>query len=160
MTTAASGVKKTISLAALAVSLGVLAVMGWLVFRDSTRTPLRPLADRPPEVEFTWSPLGPVTLQEFKGFLSLQDDHALDFTTYKFRIVEIDKTIGLPIEGMIGREYTSDIYLSWLVNNAKVLESDHLTFEISVADDKGQETKITRMVKLKPAAGVPVLVKP
>ena len=141
--------KKIFRTVSLTVSLSVLAVIGWLVIGDLSLRPEARPADAPPEVDFTWTPLGPVTLDEFKGFLSLKDDHALDFTTYKFRIVELDKTIGLPIEGMIGKEYTSDIYLSWLTNNSKVMESDQLTFEISVSDDRGQNTSIRRVVKLK-----------
>ncbi len=148
--TDAKRTKKIIRTATLAASLVVLALIGWSVAKDmAPRTEGPRTTDAPPVVEFTWMPLGPLTLNEFKGSLSLKDDHALDFSSYKFRIVELDKTIGLPIEGMIGKEYTSDIYLSWLADNAKVMESEQLTFEISVADDRGQTTSIRRVVRLK-----------
>ncbi len=143
------GTGRSLRAAALVASLAVLAGIGWYVAGDIwSRAPSRS-SDAPPVVEFTWTPLRPLTLDEFKGSLSLKDDHALDFSTYKFRIVELDKTIGLPIEGMIGKEYSSDIYLSWLSTNARVMESEQLTFEISVSDDRGQNTSITRVVKLK-----------
>jgi len=142
--------KNSLKMAALAASLAVLAVIGGLVIRDML--PRRPDArrtDAPPEIEFTWTPRRALTLNEFKGSLSLKDDHALDFSTYKFRIVELDKTIGLPIEGLVGKEYTSDIYLSLLANDYRVMNSDQLTFEISISDDRGQNTAITRVVRLK-----------
>ena|SRR3990172_11983989 len=142
--------KRYLPLVLVGVSLAVLAVIVWLVLSDMRPRPeARSVVDAPPEVSFTWTPLGPLTLREFKGLLTLKDDHALDFATYKFRIVELDKTIGLPIEGLIGKEYSSDIYLSWLADNSQVLQSSSLTFEISVSDDRGQNTSITRVARLK-----------
>lgn len=150
MASASPTAKNKLKMAALAASLTMLAVFGGLVIWDML--PQRPDArrsDAPPEIEFTWTPRRALTLDEFKGYLSMKDDHALDFSTYKFRIVELDKTIGLPIEGMIGKEYASDIHLSWLANDYRVLGSDQLTFEISISDDRGQNTSITRVVRLK-----------
>lgn len=142
--------KKAVRTASLAVSLAVLAVMGWLLIGSIASDGARP-TDAPPQIEFTWTPLGPLTLQEFKGTLVLRDDFGLDFTTYRFRIVELDKTVDMPIEGLVGKEYETDIFLSWLAENPKILELDRLTIEISVADDRGQMTSISRVVRLKSA---------
>ena len=69
--------------------------------------------DRPPTIEVTWTPIGRVSLFEMQGHLKIVDDYALDFTTYRMTIKEIDRTIDLPIDGLVGREYEQDISLSY-----------------------------------------------
>ncbi len=136
----------------LLLGLVVLAVMGTVILTDRSRLQRTCGVgeDLPPVIEFTWTPLGPLDLKDFRGFLKMRDDCALDFATYRFRIAELDKTLDLPIDGMIGREYESPVALGLLADNPKLADKDRLTIEISVADDKGQETKIERTVRLKP----------
>lgn len=135
----------------LVVSLVVLAVLGWFVLRDiGGRPAVSRSTDAPPEIEFTWTPRRALTLQEFKGLLVMKDDYALDFSTYHLRIVELERETSLPIEGLIGREYSSEVYLSWLAADPRVAVLERLTLEISIADDRGQKTEISRVVRLKP----------
>jgi hypothetical protein len=105
--------------------------------------------DDPPTVEFSWTPVGPVDLMEMKGLVRVTDDHGIDFTTYRFRIVELDRTLDLPIEGLVGSEYEQPISLSLIANNAILLQKKEVTIEIVVADDVGQETSIVKVIKLK-----------
>ena len=95
--------------AALLVILGMTAIF----INDRHRLNFRN-QDMPPVIEFTWTPLGVVDLKEFRGFLKMQDDYGLDFTTYRMHIAEIDKTYDLPIDGLIGKEYESPISLGLL----------------------------------------------
>ena len=108
--------------------------------------------DMPPVIEFTWTPLGVVDLKEFRGFLKMKDDHALDFTTYRMHIVEINKTYDLPIDGMIGNEYESPISLGLLTNNAALVGKRQLTIRFSISDDVGQKSELERIVKIRPPA--------
>lgn len=105
--------------------------------------------DRPPTIEFTWMPIGRVSLFEMKGHLRMVDDYALDFTTYRMTIKEIDKTIDLPIDGLVGREYEQDISLSYLANDAVLNSRKTVTIEFTIADDKGQKTTLVKEIKLK-----------
>ena len=140
--------KFLITLLAVTVLLGMAGL--WYLDKKAL-TDRRPSgADQPPTVEFTWTPLGPTTLQEFKGRLAMKDDHSLDFKTYRFHIVELDKTLDMPIDGLVGSDYESDVYLSLLADDPRTYDLDRLTLEISIADDKGQRTSITRVVRLKP----------
>ena len=107
--------------------------------------------DMPPVIEFTWSPLGTVDLKEFRGHLKIEDDYGLDFTTYRMRIVEMNKTYDLPIPGMMGKTYESPISLGLLLNNPDIVRTDQLTIQFSISDDQGQEAKLERVVKIKPA---------
>jgi hypothetical protein len=131
----------------------ILGVMGFIMVRDRESL-LGRSEDLPPVIEFTWTPLGPVDLREMKGFLSMKDDYALDFTTYRMSIVELDKTYDLPIDGMIGRDYEQNVSLSLLSDNATLKEKGKVTIEFSIADDRGQTSTISRSIKLKPALDV------
>jgi hypothetical protein len=144
--------KKIYRIVSLAIFLGSLAVLGYmgqLIVRDSGLFSSR-LKDEPPQIEFTWTPLGPLSLKDMKGRLTMKDDYALDFTTYRFRVVELDKTIDMPIDGLLGSDYESDVYLALLANDPRLPGLDRLTLEISVADDRGQKTTISRIVRIKP----------
>jgi hypothetical protein len=142
--------KKTIKLLPLIAAVAVLAVMTTLVVRDGIRQ-AAPGPDLPPAIDLTWTPLGPLDLRDFKGRLTMSDDRALDFTTYRFRIVELDKTVDLPIPGMIGKEYAQDVFLGLVAGDPKLADKSRLTIEVSVADDAGQTTSIRRVVRLKVA---------
>jgi hypothetical protein len=141
---------KILSLAIFIGSLAVLAYMGRLIAKDSGFFTQR-LKDEPPQIEFTWTPLGPLDLKDMKGTLTMKDDYALDFTTYRFKIVELDKTLDMPIDGLAGNEYESNVYLALLADDPRLTGLDRLTLEISVADDRGQRTTIDRVVRVKPA---------
>jgi hypothetical protein len=144
----------------LPVVLGtvILAVVAATALRDRNaalgvaETRLDPVrGDQPPEVDFTWTPSGAVTLREMVGKLSLKDDRALDFKTYKMYLVELDKTVTLPMaESLIGREYTDTLSFSLQADNPRLIGKDKLTVRIEIADNKGQKTEIERIIKLKP----------
>ncbi|MFH1047970.1 MAG: hypothetical protein V1738_06755 [Patescibacteria group bacterium] len=106
-------------------------------------------ADNPPTVEFTWVPVGRVSLKEMIGTVKLKDDHALDFTTYNLKVVELGRDIGLPIEGMLGREYEQQVSFAMFDGYLELLKRGQMTLQIEVADDIGQKTTIERIVKLK-----------
>lgn len=131
------------------LSIAILAVMGLIATRD-TRALTTRHEDAPPHIEFTWSPAGPVSLREMKGFLSIKDDYGIDFSSYRMRLPELDKTLDLPIDGLIGKDYEQPISFSLLAGNPKLYGRDRLTVEISVADDRGQRSTLTRVIMLKP----------
>jgi len=135
-------------LVAVLVGLVILLVMGVIITKD-TRKLMTRNDDLPPRIEFTWSPAGAVSLREMRGFLTLKDDYALDFTTYRMRLVEVDKTIDLPIDGLIGKDYEQSVSFSLLADNPKLYGKDKLTVEIEVADDRGQKSTLTRVISLK-----------
>jgi hypothetical protein len=85
-----------------------------------------------------------------KANLSMSDDYALDFKTYQMHLVEADRTIDLPIPGLIGKQYDQPISFSLIADDPKLRGKDKLTVQISVADDKGQKTEITKVIDLKP----------
>ena len=62
---------------------------------------------------------------------------------------ELDRTLDLPIEGLLGREYEQPISLSLIANNAVLINKGEVNVEISVADDAGHETSIVKTIKLK-----------
>lgn len=138
-------------LAAVPVLLAaaILSVMALIAGKD-TKALMTRKEDLPPTIDFTWSPAGAVTLKEMRGFLTMKDDYALDFTTYRLRIVELDKTVNLPIDGLIGKDYEQPISFGLLADDPRVVGLDKLTIRISVADDKGQKASIERVVKIKP----------
>ena len=88
-------------------------------------------------------------MKEMRGFLTLKDDYGLDFTTYRMRLVEIDKTIDLPIDGLIGMDYEQSVSFSLIADNPKLSGKDKLTVEIEVADDRGQRSTLTRVISIK-----------
>ncbi|MDD5251014.1 MAG: hypothetical protein PHT12_00095 [Patescibacteria group bacterium] len=154
---------KWMKYAPIALAGLALAVMGVVYLFEKPRLP-EPSAttasgDQPPTIEFTWTPLGPVDLKEFKGQLVMKDDNALDFSTYQMRIVEIDKTIGLPIPGVVGKEYTSPVYLGLIADDSRLIDHGSVTLEFSIADDRGQRTMRQYSIALKKATAgsLPVL---
>lgn len=128
-------------------SVAVLLLMMFVIARDFTIAGRK--EDLPPVIDFTWTPVGPVDLREMKGFLTMRDDYALDFTTYQMKIVELDRTFGLPIDGVIGKDYEQMVSLSLFADNGTLLEKGRVTLQFSIADDKGQVTTIERVMKLK-----------
>lgn len=140
--------KITASAVSVALAIAILAVMGLIMTRD-TRTLSARGDDAPPKIEFSWSPAGPVSLREMKGFLTIKDDYGIDFTSYRMRLPELDKTLDLPIDGLIGKDYEQPISFSLLADNPKLRGHDRLTVEISVADDRGQKATLTRVIMLK-----------
>lgn len=133
---------------ALIVAIIVLVVMAVISSR-TTRNVISGKGDTPPKIEFTWTPAGAVSLYDMRANLSIVDDHGIDFTTYRMHLVEIDRTIDLPIPGLMGREYEQPISFSLIADNPKLVGKDKLTVEISVADDKGQVSTLTRVIDLK-----------
>jgi len=133
------------------IGTGVVALAAMAVFfaRGWDIVPVRPAKDNPPTIEFTWTPIGPTTLREFRGRLKMADDVALDFSTYRFEVVEAKKTVDLPIPGLSGKVYESDISLGLLESNAGVLGKKEIHIRISIADDAGQKTEIEKTVVLK-----------
>ena len=132
----------------LTLGLAILLVMAVIITKD-TRALMTRNEDLPPRIEFTWTPAGAVSLKEMRGFLTLKDDYALDFTTFRMRLVEIDKVIDLPIDGLIGKEYQAPVSFSLLADSPKLQDHHRLTVEIEVADDKGQKSSLTRVITLQ-----------
>lgn len=132
----------------LGLGIAILVVMGFIITSDTKKLTARP-EDLPPRIEFTWSPAGPVDLKEMRGYLSIKDDYGLDFKTYRMRLVEVDKTIDLPIEGLIGKEYEAPVSFALIADNPRL--NGRLTVEISIADDRGQKSTLTRVITLKPS---------
>ena len=126
----------------------ILALMAYLSVRD-TRALLRRDSDEPPTIEFTWTPAGAVDLKEMRGFLKIADDHSLDFTTYRLTIEELKKTVDLPIEGLIGKEYEQQVSFGLIADDPRLVGKDKITVTITIADDRGQKSEITRVISLK-----------
>ncbi|MEY4744936.1 MAG: hypothetical protein RL272_881 [Candidatus Parcubacteria bacterium] len=138
--------KLTSAAVPMALGLAILAVMGLIAASDTRKLTARS-EDLPPRIEFTWSPAGAVDLKDMHGFLTLKDDYALDFKTYRMRLVEVDKTIDLPIDGLIGKDYEQPVSLGLVAGNPRL--NGRLTVEISIADDRGQKSTLTRVITLK-----------
>ncbi len=130
----------------LALGLVILVVMGFIITTDTRKLTAR-AEDLPPRIEFTWTPAGAVSLKEMRGFLTLKDDYGIDFKTYRMRLVELDKTIDLPIDGLIGKDYEQPVSFSLIANDSRL--QGRLTVEISVADDRGQKSTLIRVITLK-----------
>lgn len=126
----------------------ILGVMALIMSKDTKRLMARN-QDQPPQIEFTWSPAGEVSLMEMKGMLTIKDDYALDFTTYRMKLVELDRVLDLPIPGLIGKEYEQPVSFSLIANDPKLEGHSKLTVEISIADDKGQTTVVTKVIPIK-----------
>jgi hypothetical protein len=142
--------KEKYSIAWIPVTLGVviLVIMGFIIAND-THALLARTVDLPPTIDFTWTPAGAVDLKQMRGTLTMSDDYALDFKTYRMRLVELDKTIDLPIDGLIGKEYSAPVSFGLIADDPRLIGKDHLTVVISIADDKGQTTTLTRVIQLK-----------
>lgn len=133
----------------LTLGLAILLVMAVIITKDTRKLMTRG-EDMPPRIEFSWTPAGAVSLKEMRGFLTLSDDYALDFATYRMRLVELDKTIDLPIDGLIGKDYEQNVSFSLVADSPKLYGREKLTVEIEVADDKGQKSTLTRVITIKP----------
>ena len=140
--------RKVIAATPVVLASVILLVMIFIIARDTKVLRTRS-EDLPPTIDFTWSPAGAISLRDMKGYLVIRDDYALDFTTYRMRLVELDKTIDLPIEGMIGKDYEQPIFFSLIADNPHLVGKDKLTVQISIADDKGQKTSIERVIRLR-----------
>jgi len=135
-----------------AIALGVILVVGLLAMGDNVRYLARG-EDKAPEVDFTWTPIGPVTLKEMVGHIHIKDDFALDFSRFDVRVVELDKTLEIMRDDVIGKEYEGDLFFAQFHEHPVLLKYGRMTLEISVADDRGQVTKIERVVKVKRPEG-------
>lgn len=140
------------------LAVAILVVMAVITVRDTARLTGRD-QDLPPRIEFSWSPAGAVSLKEMRGFLTIKDDYALDFTTYKMYLHELDKTLDLPIEGLVGKDYEQQVSFSLIADNPRLHDRDRLTVEISIADDRGQTAAITRIISLKPPEVPPLILE-
>ena len=140
--------RKVIAAAPVVLASVILLVMVFIIAKD-TRVLRTRNEDLPPTIDFTWSPAGAISLRDMKGYLVIRDDYALDFTTYRMRLVELDKTVDLPIEGMIGKDYEQPIFFSLIAGDPHLIGKDKLTVQISIADDKGQKTSIERVIRLR-----------
>jgi hypothetical protein len=134
--------------ATFAVALAVLGVMGFIMSRDS-RASITRRDDLPPVIDFTWTPVEPDDLRDVRGFLSIKDDYGLDFRTYKMRVVEMNKEWGLPIDGLVGKDYEQPISLGLIADRPEIADSGQVTLEFSIADDRGQKSTITRVIRLR-----------
>jgi hypothetical protein len=141
--------KKLLSTAIpVGLALVIIAVMGIIMSRDTQKLLVR-AADKPPVIEFTWSPAGAVSLLEMKAMLKITDDYGLDFTTYHMKLVELDRDIDLPIPGLIGKDYEQPISFSLIANDPKLIGLQKLTVITSISDDRGQKSELTRVIDLR-----------
>ncbi len=139
---------KKIRLITAVFGLAVLGAMGYVWYRDSQKLLVR-VEDTPPVIDFTWAPTEPMDLRDLRGFLTMKDDYALVFKTYKMRIVELIKEWDLPIDGMIGKDYEQPISLGLIADKPEIQYARKVTVQFSISDDKGQRTTIERIIKLK-----------
>jgi len=131
-----------------AIALGVVLIVGLIALGDNLKYMVRG-DDKAPEVDFTWTPIGPVTLKEMVGHIHIKDDYALDFSKFDVRIVELDRMLEIVREDVIGREYDGDVHFAQFDEHPVLLKYGRMTLEISATDDRGQTTKIERVVKIK-----------
>lgn len=137
---------RIVSIVLAALILGVVGVtyVKERLFQDAPGS-----ADAPPTIEFAWTPLGRVFLEDVRGKVHMKDDHGLDFTTYSMHLVEANKTYDLPIEGMLGKEYEQDIAFTQFATDVSILRRGQLTVEFRIKDDAGQETVLTKVIKIR-----------
>ncbi|MBI4457447.1 hypothetical protein HY633_00600 [Candidatus Uhrbacteria bacterium] len=126
----------------------VIALAGFFAVSGKA-APAGRIHDRPPEIDFTWTPEPPTMLEDIHGRLVMDDDYGLDFSTYRFRVIDIDKTVDLPIAGMIGKRYEQDVYLGLLRDNPVMAKLESVALEFSIADDAGQVTRLVKVIPLK-----------
>jgi len=110
--------------------------------------------DNKPTVDFTWTPIGRVSLREMVGKIRVEDDYAIDFSTLKVEIVELRRTIDVTREDVIGKSFEQNMSFAMFDGNLELLKRGQMTLRISVADDVGQETVIERVVKLDVPKGL------
>lgn len=135
--------------AIIAGAVAVFLIGAGLLWRQQIAGLYDRATDSPPTILFTWFPDRPTTLKDFEGDLKITDDRGLDFTTYRFTVEEINKTVDLPIEGLIGREYEQKIYLGLIADKPIFQQKKQATIVISIADNRGQKTTVRRVVYLK-----------
>lgn len=131
------------------LAIAILALMAFIAMKDSKALMQRVGGDTPPTIDFTWAPAGAVDLKEMRGFLTIKDDHAIDFTTYRLTIEELSKTIDLPIPGMVGMEYESPVSFALIADDPRLIGKEKITVTIEVADDRGQKSTLSRTIDLK-----------
>jgi hypothetical protein len=127
----------------------ILGVVGTFYIKERIFQDAPAAGDAPPTITFTWTPLGRVFLEDVRGKLHMTDDHGLDFTTYSMHIVEIDKTLDLPIPGLSGKDYEQDISFLQFATNVELLKRGQMTLEFRIKDDAGQETLLTKVIKVR-----------
>lgn len=131
------------------VAYALLAV-GFMYAKEISHVSLpAPFGDEPPRIVLTPVPEGEADLSTFKLHLRLTDDRALDFKTYRMTVGEIGRTIDMPVEGIIGRDYETDLSYSWLAGDARLAGSGRMTVTVSIADDRGQTTTVSKVIPLK-----------
>jgi hypothetical protein len=103
-----------------------------------------------PSIEFSCDQTEAVDLRTVRCRVRMEDETALDYSTYRMRLLEIGEEYDLPVEGgLIGRDYESSINLGWLASRTDVTMQDQLTVEFSVADDQGHATTVRRVLPLR-----------
>lgn len=140
----------------IALAAVIFIVMGFIISKEYSTIFARK-SDDPPEIEFTWTPLGRADLLDIRGHLRITDDYSLDFTTYEMRIAELDRSFDLPVEGLVGREYEQDISFSILAGNYDLLRRGEMTVEFTISDDVGQSSAVTKVIKIKQSDLIPDL---
>lgn len=135
----------------IVVAALILGLVGTVYLKDRFAMENRGPSDgdMPPTIDFTWEPLGRVFLEEVRGKVHMKDDHGLDFTTYRMTVVEANKTLDLPIPGMAGREYEQDISFVQFARSTDILRKGEITVEFRIKDDAGQETVLTKVIKVR-----------
>jgi hypothetical protein len=139
------------------LAVAIIGTVGIAYSREYFGFTARTGDDLPPTIEFTWTPLGRVFLEEIRGHVVIKDDHGLDFTSYAMRVVEAGKTLDLPIPGLSGKEYEQDISFLQFATNADILRKGEVTVEFRIKDDIGQETVLTKIIKLRNDIQIPQL---
>ncbi|MFH2062731.1 MAG: hypothetical protein ABIJ46_01095 [bacterium] len=141
---------------AAVIFIAVLVVADrWKSFSHLTRG-----QDNKPTVDFTWTPIGRVRLTEMVGMVRVQDDYAIDFSTLKVQVVELNKTIKISRDDLVGRDYEERVSFAMLAGNVEIASRGQMTLRISVADDAGQVTEIERVIKIEPELGNATLSVP
>ncbi len=141
--------KKLLALLPFGIGVLILGVMA-LVATQRGRSLVARSHDTPPVIDFTWTPdQGAVSLMDAHALLTIKDDYGIDFTTYRMRLVELDKTLDMPIPGLIGKDYSQPVSFSLIADDPKLKGKHTLTVEITVADDKGQVSTLTKVMPLQ-----------
>jgi hypothetical protein len=132
------------------VAAYALLAVGFMYAKEISHVSLpAPFGDEPPRITMTSVPEGEADLATYKLHLRLTDDRALDFKTYRMTVVEIGRTLDMPIDGLIGRDYETDLSFSWLAGDARLAGAGRMTVTVSIADDQGKATSVSKVVPLK-----------
>lgn len=133
---------------AIAAGIGGIVIAVFAAFAQKTPTgeyDIR-IQDKAPEINFTWSPEAPADLIEMQAKLKITDDHGIDFSSYRFTIVEAERTLDFPVADIVGREWEQPISLSLIASDPKLIGREFVTIRVSVADDMGQQTEIEKVI--------------